>query len=476
MDIVSFYNTKTKTYTKFIDPLIKWYNCGPTVYDSSHLGHARTYIYQDVIRRILEHFGYTVLLAMNITDIDDKIIAKGDQKTISEKYEKEFWDDLDKLGVQSPTYILRVTEHIPEIIEYIQQIMKNGFAYKSDKSSSVYFDIDKYHEVFSDILFESKTEGGFKDTFLDEKRKPHDFALWKASKEDEPWWDSPWGKGRPGWHIECSTLMHKIFEDKTTVHSGGIDLLFPHHENEMKQQVAHTMEMKTPAFFHFGHLTVDGKKMSKSDGNYITIMDALSTQPAHIYRLAFLLHKYSDNMDFTNKSIERAIIAYKTFINFIRMSESLIRKTSVDPDFSKDEHIVNVLFLTKLNVNKYLKTDFDTKNALESLYNLIYETNKYATSDKYNINIIKNIYNFVKETFEIFGIFLNRPSDQGKSKKDVGDIMDVVCEFRDKVRDFGKENKQWKLFDITDWIRDIAIPKCGIIMEDGTKCTIWKEK
>lgn len=414
------FNSLTRSKCEFV-PLkgnyVTWYNCGPTVYDQSHMGHARNYISVDVIRRILQnYFNYDIFFVQNVTDIDDKIIRRARQnhlfeeyhkrivgtndfaqlkkdinsalnqmkirienendpdkknmlvkmvqncestlnsnddlsKTVSDckdimsdwldreygdkvtdnsifsslpkKYEDEYNEDMKKLNVLPPDCVTRVSEYISEIIEYIKVIITNGYAYESN--GSIYFDTDKFNsqdkhfyakivpEAFGDSKALSEGEGDL-SAALGEKRSPNDFALWKASKPGEPMWDSPWGFGRPGWHIECSVMASTLFGSQIDIHSGGYDLKFPHHDNEMAQAEAYydTGKPWINYFLHSGHLTISGCKMSKSLKNFISIKDAFKMHTPRQLRILFLLHFWKDTLDYSENSMHDAIQYEKT--------------------------------------------------------------------------------------------------------------------------------------------------------------------
>lgn len=402
------FNSLTRDKREFI-PIngksVLWYNCGPTVYDVSHMGHARSYISFDIIRRVLkDYFNYDVFFVQNVTDIDDKIIrrarqlyifneylvkiknvepnlqrqqlnqdimaalalvrekfeiesdidkksfleklinnteeclkssadndsvAKGSKDVLSEwldrqhghsvtdnsifsslpkKFEDEYNKDMANLNVLPPDAVTRVSEFVPEIIEYIQKIIFNGYAYESH--GSIYFDVDKFNnqerhfyaklvpEAFGDCKALAEGEGDL--SCFSDKRSANDFALWKSSKPGEPWWDSPWGKGRPGWHIECSVMANALLGGHIDIHSGGVDLKFPHHDNEIAQSEAYEDNgaLWVNYFLHSGHLTISGCKMSKSLKNFISIKDALEENSARQLRLAFLLHSWKDTLDY----------------------------------------------------------------------------------------------------------------------------------------------------------------------------------
>ena len=293
-------NSLTTNKDKFVPSknTVTWYMCGPTVYDNSHLGHAKSYVQFDILRRIMtDYFGYKVHLCMNITDIDDKIINRSNEEKkeffeFSRYWETQFFDDMAALNVRLPNVVTRVSEYVPEIVAFIEKIIARGFAYEAN--GSVYFNVIKFSKdpkhtyakleptSFGDADKLAEGEGNLGAGQESEKVNKQDFALWKKSKPGEPSWDSPWGKGRPGWHIECSAMAHEIFKDfPIDIHSGGCDLKFPHHDNELAQSEAYySCDNWINHFWHTGKLFIDGLKMSKSLKNYITIKQILKNHTA----------------------------------------------------------------------------------------------------------------------------------------------------------------------------------------------------
>ncbi|MEE9450048.1 MAG: cysteine--tRNA ligase, partial [Ignavibacteriaceae bacterium] len=292
--MLTLYNSLTKTKEEFvpIDPSeVKFYICGPTVYDFFHIGNARTFVMADILRRYLEYKGYKVKFIMNLTDIDDRIIKKSISEKISYdevavKYSKAFFEDIKRLKLKAADLYPKATEHMEDILRMIETLEDKGYAYNID--GNVFYDISKYDDYgklsgknIDDLISGARIEVN------EEKKSPLDFALWKKAKEGEPYWESRWGKGRPGWHIECSAMSCKHLGDYFDIHAGGNDLIFPHHENEIAQSVASNNKPFVKYWLHFGFLNIEREKMSKSLGNFFTARDVLTRYSAEVIRLFF---------------------------------------------------------------------------------------------------------------------------------------------------------------------------------------------
>ena len=329
---IRLYNTLTRRKEVF-KPLHKGdvglYTCGPTVYNYAHIGNLRTYIFEDVLRRTLAHAGYRVRHVMNMTDVEDKIIrdAKSAGKTIFEftkPYEKAFLQDLAKLGIESAWKYPRATAHIPEMIELIKVLLKKGFAYEAD--GAVYFDISKFKPYGRLSRLKKRTLKAGSRVLTDEyaKTNAQDFALWKATQPDEPSWQAPFGEGRPGWHIECSAMAMKYLGATLDIHAGGVDLIFPHHENEIAQSEAATGKPFARFFAEGEHLLVDGKKMSKSLGNFLTLRDfeEKNLDPLAFRYLVLTAH-YRTKLNFTWKSQDAAAQSLLRLREFVRMLDDM---------------------------------------------------------------------------------------------------------------------------------------------------------
>lgn len=508
-------NSLTGTLTPFVLPegsnRVSWYICGPTVYDSSHVGHASNYVRFDVVRRLLsEYFGYDVEVQMNVTDIDDKIIKKANERNVpflhvAKEFEQEFLDDMAALNVRPPDHLTRVTDFVPEIVAYIEKIIDNGFAYESQ--GSVYFDVTAFSEDghgyaktapwccnSQELLAEG--EGALADGIG--KKDSGDFALWKRSKEGEPKWESPWGDGRPGWHIECSA-MAEVLGKKLTIHAGGVDLRFPHHANEIAQAEAfHKCHQWVDYFLHSGHLHIDGLKMSKSLKNFITIRACLQKYNARQMRLLFLSHKYDAPMDYAESSMIEAVNLDRTIADFFGNLKAHLRELKkIAPENipgrpgEKGIALGEELQKAQDEVHRALANNFDTPKAMLELQALMKATNSYmnSTDETSNIVTLESVGRYISSIFTVFGLtptaeiaYGGEGGDAaaGQSREEsVAPILDIFVEFRDQIRAIartGGENACKDLLKLCDDVRDDTLPPLGIRLEDGGKerSSVWK--
>lgn len=440
--MLKVYNTITKKKEIF-KPLKKnkvgMYVCGPTVYGPSHLGHARTYAAFDIIRRYLEHSGFKVKLVVNITDIHDDMIAKAiaEKTTIFElagRYIPLFLNDLARLNVEKAFKYPRVTEHIPEIIKTIKLLEKNGFTYRQDHS--VYFRIAKFKDYgrLSGVKLSEEISGTRVETDKYEKENPSDFVLWKEMKKGEPYWQSPWGAGRPGWHIECSAMAAKYLGKQFDIHGGAVDLIFPHHENEIAQsEAAFGKKPFVKYFLHTGPLTVGGVKMSRSLGNYIEVKDLLEKTNPLVLRYFFASVHYRSPVDFSERAMEAAESALEKIQNFagelIEKTENAEKKKTAGaaPKVSK------LITKAKKDFQKEMDEDFNTPRALAVVFDLIKNTRK-SRADGTEISgaDAAKILKFMEEFNDVFGVL------RFEKPKAVPPQILKMAEERTKARAAGK--------------------------------------
>ncbi|MFC1700619.1 cysteine--tRNA ligase [Patescibacteria group bacterium] len=374
---IKFYNTlsrKKEDFKPLNNKQVGFYVCGPTVYDSGHLGHARTYIVFDMIRKHLENSGYKVKFILNITDVHDDIIKKAKIenttiKKISDKFAKEFLNEIDILKIKRADKYPRVSEYINEIIKFIKTLVDKEYAYEKD--GSVYFDVSKFNEYgkLSRRKLEKAKSGERINVDKYERDEAADFALWKKTQPDDKKvgasWDSPWGSGRPGWHIECSVMSETLLGKQFDIHGGAKDLIFPHHENEIAQSEAATSKSPFVKYWiHSGLLTVNKQKMSKSLGNFITIKDILKKYSPSVIRFWVLNAHYRSPLDYSEKALEQAKIGLERIDNFIENNEN--------KDENSEEDIINAL-----------DNDFNTPKAIASIFKIIKEKKDVAIVKKY---------------------------------------------------------------------------------------------
>ena len=462
---VRVYNSLTRKKEPFEPlhpPQVNMYTCGVTVYDECHIGHARSLYIFDVMRRYLTYRGYQITLVRNITDIDDKIINRAKELKISwpeltEKCVKSYYRDLDSLRISKADYEPRATENIPEMIKHIEGLIAKGYAYTTE--TGVYFRVRDFKDYgkLSGQGIDAMRSGARKEP--DEtKEDALDFALWKKSKPDEPFWESPWGKGRPGWHIECSVMSAKYLKTETLdIHAGGRDLIFPHHENEIAQSEALSGKPFAKCWLHHGLLTINNQKMAKSLGNFITIKDFIEKHHnADFLKLFFLSAHYAHPMDYTDKKIEEAKTALERFHILLRKAQLIVRDQRT-PGIRFPIKTVDFVEKHRQRFIEALDDDFNTPVALSCLFDLVNETNKFIDSEKHNPRYTEVIYRACEDTIlelgnKIFGLF------DDLSWEPLNDEEKGLLEERLKAR----HNKDFKA---SDSFRE-ELRKKGIIVED----------
>lgn len=505
------FNSLTRSLTPFVPMSGKQvlvYACGPTVYSDSHLGHARTYLSLDIIRRILtKYFKYDVLMVMNITDVDDKIIKRAAERGIGFRelaahYEAEYMRDMARLGIAPPDVLTRVTEYIPEVVAFVEKIIENGFAYASN--GSVYFDVTAYSaakqhtygklvpENVGNVKEVAEGEGELSAAAsAGDKRNACDFALWKASKAGEPSWPSPWGEGRPGWHIECSAMAGDTLKSfaggRIDIHAGGVDLRFPHHENEIAQSEAcFNCPQWVNYWLHTGHLHIDGLKMSKSLKNFITIAEILELYTARQLRLWFLLQRYNRPMVYSEAGMSEAVAVDRSFNEFFLNIKAKLRSLSLS-DAQKwgdaEKALAGDLMHAQQAVRVALCDDFNTPDALTALSTLMRQVNVYlrgvATPPLF---LLSSIGAYVTEVFDTFGLVaggggigFGGESDAVSKEAVLTPVLDVTSKFRDTVRACAKARDLSGVLAACDQLRDSDMLRAGVRMEDtATGPSVWK--
>nr|XP_054754895.1 probable cysteine--tRNA ligase, mitochondrial [Lytechinus pictus] len=438
-----------------------WYACGPTVYDSAHIGHASSYVRFDIIRRILaEFFQTSVVMVMGITDIDDKIIKRSQEQKIEDFrelarfYEREFYQDMQYLNVLPATVYTRVSDHIPDIIAFIGKIITNGFGYTTS-NGSVYFNVDaftveRYNKLASQDLDVQHDDG--KETIDPEKRHPRDFALWKGVKPGEPWWEAPWGKGRPGWHIECSAMSHAIFGERLDIHTGGRDLSFPHHNNEIAQcEACFNSGQWANYFLHSGHLyrKHDVDKMSKSLQNVVSIQEFLKTYTSNQFRFLCLMSKYDHDLEYGPGTMQQAVVLHRQMSAFLNDADAYVKGQICCRPFNEAE-LMQRLENTQDEVIGALADDFDTKRALDCIMKLAHTCNSNfsqvseETSSR-SPGAVAAVATYINQVLSNLGLQMSTRSGthSDHSSQAMNTALDTLVNFRQDVR-------RWALTDQED--------------------------
>ncbi len=457
MKIFNSISSKKEDLVSIEKDRINLYVCGMTVYDDCHIGHARTFISFDLFVRFFSYLGYKVNYVRNITDIEDKIIDKAKLEKvsfseISDRFIFSMHHDFSKLNLLSPKFEPRASENIPEILEMIEELEAKEFAYSID-GGDVYFDINSYEDYGKLSKRKQKElESGSRVEIDENKKNPNDFVLWKRS-EEEPLFDSKWGKGRPGWHIECSAMSKKFLGETFDIHGGGLDLKFPHHENEIAQSECCSGKTLANHWMHVAPLNVNGKKMSKSLGNFVTIKDVLKEYHPEVLRMFFYLTHYRKPINFNENSINDAKNILDKFYESIREFDD--SKLEVDKSFS-------------VKFNNSLKDDFNTPKAIKVLQEINQKINRQASTDNSDSRKLKNS---LRSFANSIGLLLNSAEDYFKYSGDL-ELDDKKIQEAIEKRNEARANKN---FALADSIRKELSEK-GIFLEDKKGKTYWKKK
>lgn len=467
--MLQLYNTLTNQKEKF-EPLnprkVTMYVCGPTVYNYIHIGNARSAVAFDTIRRYLEYRGFEVNYVSNFTDVDDKIIKASQEmnlsvKEITEKFINAFYEDTSALNVKKATLNPRVMDNMDDIIKFIEVLVQKGYAYES--AGDVYYKTRKFKDYgkLSGQLIDDLEQGASSrvdDIDQDKKQDPLDFALWKKAKQGEISWDSPWGQGRPGWHIECSVMSTKYLGDTIDIHAGGQDLEFPHHENEIAQSEAKTGKKFARYWLHNGFVTIgeEDQKMSKSLGNFVTVHDLLKEVNPQVIRFFMSTTQYRRPIRYSSANLNEA----KVNLNKLQTAyENLSYRLKDSVEGNDKEVEVNFANLEKDFV-KVMDDDFNVQNGISVVYEMAKQLNVYSEKEKVYTDTINNLINTYKKVVEIFGISFS------EEKELLDDTIEQLIQERNEAR----KNKNFKR---SDEIRDL-LKEQGIILEDTAQGTRWK--
>lgn len=461
------FNTMTRRKEEFI-PLtereVKMYVCGPTVYNFFHIGNARTFVVFDTVRRYFEYRGYKVKFIQNFTDIDDKMIKRANEeditvKELGDRFIKEYYQDADNLNIERATVNPRATEYIGEIVSFVKDLIDKGYAYETN--GDVYFNTKRFNDYgkLSGQNLEELQAGARID--IDERKKdPMDFAIWKSQKPGEPAWESPWGKGRPGWHIECSCMAYKLLGETIDIHAGGSDLAFPHHENEIAQSEARTGKSFAKYWMHSAFVNVNNQKMSKSLNNFFTAREILEKYEPDVIRLFMLSGHYRTQINFSVELLESTKSALDRLYNAISILENLLDEVKIEQLTDDEKHYIKDLASYKEKYIEKMDDDFNTADAISTIFDLVRDINTNLGVDS-SKELVNYSLNLIRELGSPLGIL------QKSTKGSLEEEIEKLIEERQQAR----KNKDWAL---SDKIRD-DLKARGIVLEDTPQGVRWKK-
>ena len=475
--MIRLHNTltgKTEEFKPIKDGEVSMYVCGPTVYNYIHIGNARPAIFFDTVRRYLDYRGYKVKYVQNFTDVDDKMIQKANEegvslKEIGEKYIAAYFEDTAKVNLKEEGMIRpKATEYIGEMIKMIKDLEDKGFAYESH--GDVYFDVEKYKDYgelskknIADLKSGASGRTGAESRI---KKSSVDFALWKAAKEGEPSWGSPWSKGRPGWHIECSAMSNKLLGSTFDIHGGGQDLIFPHHENEIAQSKCSTGGDFARYWMHNGYINIKGEKMSKSLGNFFLLREVLEKYDGRIVRFFTLSSHYRKPIDFSEEEMKQSKAAVERIENSIIKANERLEVATNTTDNKWADELEEILKSSKEKFIAGMDEDFNTALGMGAVFELVKEFNKFLDANELSEKgkeVLAKAVEFVKEAMiDVLGVDL-------KTEKQVGNMTAELVEY---VLELRTEAKKEKNYAKADAIRD-RLTEMGIMIKDGRDKTTW---
>ncbi len=487
---LKIYNSLSRQLEEFV-PLqagkVLMYSCGPTVYDYFHIGNARTFLISDVIRRYLEYKGYSVKLVQNLTDIDDKIINRANELGISsseltEKYVNSYFEDSQRLGIRSADVHPKPTEHIPEIIELIQTLIDKGVAYPID--GDVYYRVNSFdgygklsHRQPEDLLAGARVEVN------ERKEDPRDFDLWKSAKPSEPWWNSPWGKGRPGWHIECSAMAMKHLGQTIDIHAGGHDLQFPHHENEIAQSEVATEKPFARYWMHIAFLRIDGRRMAKSERNFIFVRNALENYSPEAIRHFLISAQYRHPLDYNATSLKDSTSAIRRLNNCLdalkvagvesaaETSSTVNSQPQSIEGLDSDASLLESIDTMRDGFEAAMDDDFNTAGALGAIFKLVNGVNQFLAGTENQPSqatkaLLGKTYNNLAEVCGVLGIYSEKQDSASENAALFNQLLDLIIDLRQGARN----RKDW---ETADKIRD-RLKQLDIELKDSRNSTTWK--
>jgi len=464
MRIFNSLTRKKEEFIPIIDNEVTMYVCGPTVYNYFHIGNGRTFIIFDTIRRYLEYRGYKVSFIQNFTDIDDKMIQKANSegitiKQLGDKFISEYYKDADGLNIERATQNPRATEYMDEIIEFVQELIDKDFAYEVD--GDVYFSTKKF-ETYGKLCGQNleDLQAGARINIDERKKDPMDFAIWKAQKPGEPAWKSPWGMGRPGWHIECSCMAKNLLGDTIDIHAGGMDLKFPHHENEIAQSEAVTGKRFANYWMHAAFVNIDNKKMSKSLNNFLTAREILKEYSPDAVRFLMLSGHYRIQINFTKELLDSAKASMDRLYNCINNLENLTREVSTKSISNEEIKYIESLDKYRTRFIEKMDDDFNTADAISVLFDLTKDINNNVDINS-SVEVCKKAINIIRELGKPLGIL----------QKEIDKNWDSEIEELIEQRQEARKNKN---FALADKIRD-DLKARNIILEDTPQGIRWKK-